>query len=82
MGVFQKARSADGSVLDVTFVPFVKQQLQQAASQGSHYQWIIVLAGINDLGAGNRTAAAIMPKLVEVRVEFSSTSSGQHCSDY
>ena len=68
MGVFQKARTADGTVLDsTTFVPFVKRQLQQAVSQGTHYQWVIIFAGINDLGAGNRTAAAIMPKLIEVR---------------
>lgn len=66
MGVFQKARGPNGQVLDITLLPLLRQQLQQASAQGVKYQWVVIMAGINDLGAGNRTAAAIMPKLIEV----------------
>jgi lysophospholipase L1-like esterase len=66
MGVFQKAQNDNGQTIDVTLVPLMRSQLDQAKQQGISYQWVIVMAGVNDLGAGNYTAAAVMPKLVEV----------------
>eukprot|EP00882_Tetradesmus_deserticola_P022377 GHRQ01024279.1.p1 GENE.GHRQ01024279.1~~GHRQ01024279.1.p1 ORF type:complete len:194 (+),score=39.26 GHRQ01024279.1:1272-1853(+) len=65
MGVFQKAQNDDGQALDTTLVPLTRRQLHKAKQQGFAYQWVVVMAGINDLGAGDRTAAEIMPRLVE-----------------
>lgn len=78
MGVFQKAKDANGAILDITLLPLLTQQLQQATAQGTQYQWVIIMAGINDLGAGNRTAAAIMPKLIEVCVRLYTTLALHH----
>eukprot|EP00882_Tetradesmus_deserticola_P011260 GHRQ01011911.1.p1 GENE.GHRQ01011911.1~~GHRQ01011911.1.p1 ORF type:complete len:231 (+),score=25.49 GHRQ01011911.1:151-843(+) len=69
MGVFQKAQNDDGQALDTTLVPLTRRQLHKAKQQGFAYQWVVVMAGINDLGAGDRTAAEIMPRLVEVSWE-------------
>lgn len=66
MGVFQKARDSSGKDIEMTMVPYVQQQLQQAKQAGSTYQWVVVLAGINDLGNSNKSAAAIMPRLTQV----------------
>eukprot|EP00879_Flechtneria_rotunda_P009987 GHRR01010443.1.p3 GENE.GHRR01010443.1~~GHRR01010443.1.p3 ORF type:complete len:129 (+),score=32.52 GHRR01010443.1:2901-3287(+) len=65
MGVFQKARDSNGKVLNMMLLPLMTQQLQKAAKEGYSYQWAIVMAGINNLGAGNYTADQIMPKLIE-----------------
>ncbi|KAF6263336.1 SGNH hydrolase-type esterase domain-containing protein [Scenedesmus sp. NREL 46B-D3] len=65
MGVFQNAQGDAGQSLDITLVPLMRSQLQQAKQQGVNYQWVVVMAGINDLGAGNRTAAAVMARLAE-----------------
>lgn len=66
MGVFQKGHNDAGDVIDVTLVPLLQSQLAAAKQKGSNYHWVVIMAGINDLGAGNYTAAAIMPKLVQV----------------
>jgi lysophospholipase L1-like esterase len=67
MGVFQFAQDDNGQRLNITLLPLLRSQLQQARQQGICYQWVVVMAGVNDLGAGNRTAAAIMPRLNQVR---------------
>jgi lysophospholipase L1-like esterase len=66
MGVFQFAQNDSGQTLNVTLVPLLRSQLQQARQQGIRYQWVVIMAGVNDLGAANRTAATIMPRLTEV----------------
>ncbi|KAF8066376.1 VPS37-2 [Scenedesmus sp. PABB004] len=65
MGVFQPARDASGAPLDVTLLPLLRSKLADAAARGEPYAWVVVMAGVNDLGAGNRTAAAVMPRLAE-----------------
>jgi hypothetical protein len=67
MGTIQKGRDSSGRVLDLTLVPFTQQLLQQAQQAGQSYQYAVVLGGINDLGNANQSAAAIFPKLVQVR---------------
>lgn len=67
MGTIQKGRDSTGRVLDLTLVPFTQQLLQQAQQAGQSYQYAVVLGGINDLGNANQSAAAIFPKLVQVR---------------
>lgn len=69
MGVFQKAHNNADKVIDLTLLPLLQQQLAAAKPQNSSkgFQWVVIMAGINDLGAGNYTAAQIMPKLVQVR---------------
>lgn len=67
MGTFQKGRDASGRILDLTLVPYTQQLLQEAQQKGQSYQYAVVLAGINDLGAGNYSAAAVFPRIVQVR---------------
>jgi len=66
MGTIQKGRDSNGRQLDLTLVPYTQQLLQQAKGAGQSYQYAVVLAGINDLGAGNYSAAAVFPKLVQM----------------
>jgi lysophospholipase L1-like esterase len=66
MGVFQFAQDDNGRPLNITLIPLLRRQLQQARQQGIRYHWVVIMAGVNDLGAGKRTAATIMPRLEEV----------------
>lgn len=67
MGTIQKGQDANGKKLDFTLVPYTQQLVQQAQQAGQSYQFAVVLAGINDLGAGNHSAASVFPRLVQVR---------------
>jgi lysophospholipase L1-like esterase len=78
MGVFQKAQNDNGQTVDITLVPLMRSQLEPAKQQGISYQWVVVMAGVNDLGAGNYTAAAIMPRLAEVSLNVASANCTQH----
>ena len=66
MGVLQKAKDANGKTLDLTLVPLAKKALAEAAAARQPYTWVVVMAGINDLGAGDYRANQVMPRLVEV----------------
>eukprot|EP00775_Hariotina_reticulata_P011543 gene11543-11686_t len=66
MGVIRKGQNANGKPTNVTLVPLAKQLLTQATSSSNPYNWVVVLAGINDLGAGNHTAQEVMPRLQKV----------------
>lgn len=66
MGTIMPGMS-NGKWLDLTLVPYTQQLLQQAQQAGQSYQYAVVLAGINDLGRGNHSAAAVFPKLKQVR---------------
>jgi hypothetical protein len=66
MGVIQKGHNAAGKPTNMTLVPLAQQLLTRATRSRNAYNWVVVLAGINDLGAGNHTATSIMPKLQQV----------------
>lgn len=66
VGVVQKARDASGKELDITLVPAAKQAIEAAAAKGKPFDVVVVLAGINDLGNSNQTAAVVFPRLVQI----------------
>jgi lysophospholipase L1-like esterase len=73
VGLLQKAKDANGKTLDITLGPLTSKVLAEAAASRQPYTWVVVMAGINDLGAGDHKADQIMPKLIEVSIILSAS---------
>lgn len=67
MGVFQAGKDDANRPLDLTLLPYAQSLAAAAKREARPYDWVVVMAGINDLGAGNYTATAVMPRLKQVR---------------